>query len=320
MVTIASEATREGLGRGLVELAKNDPRVVVLCADLTNSLRLSEFEKQFPDRFIQVGIAEQNMISIAAGLAMAGKIPFACSYAAFSPGRTWDQIRVGVCYSKLPVKIIGGHTGLGIGENGAVHQALEDIALTTVLPEMTVISPGDSQETADAVRLAASLPGPVYIRVTKFPVIQIPNRPQLALGKVYQLKSGRGVAIITHGTMVGASLEAAEILKQQQIEVAVFAAPFIKPLDRHSILNIAQHFKLIITVEEHQITGGLGSLIAPLILETPRREIPNPPELLRIGIHDVFGESGTAKSLHQKYGLTATEIAKQIITRIWNLE
>lgn len=315
------EATRDGLGKGLIELAKRDPRVVVLSADLTKSLRLSEFEKLFPDRLIQVGIAEQHMISMAAGLAMAGKIPFACSYAAFSPGRTWDQIRVSVCYSKLPVKIVGGHTGLSVGENGAVHQAMEDIALTTVLPEMTVISPGDALETSEAVIAAAALPGPVYIRVSKQPSLQLPtNRPPFKLGQIYQLKSGDAVALLSHGTMLTSALAVAQALQEQGIHVSVTAVPTLKPIDAQAIVHVARHARLLVTIEEHQISGGLGSLVAPILLEANRKHLPQLPQLLRIGMQDNFGESGTPDSLLEKYQLTPPVITQQIITRLWEME
>lgn len=315
------EATRDGLGKGLIELAQRDSRVVVLSADLTKSLRLSEFEKRFPDRFIQVGIAEQHMVSMAAGLAMAGKIPFACSYAAFSPGRTWDQIRVSVCYSKLPVKLVGGHTGLTVGENGAVHQAMEDIALTTVLPEMTVISPGDASETVEAVMAAAAHPGPVYIRVSKQPSLKLPaNRPPFRLGQIYQLKSGDAVAIVSHGTMISSSLTIAQALQEQGIHASVTAVPTLKPINAQAIIHVARHARLLVTIEEHQVHGGLGSLIAPILLEASRTHLPQLPQLLRIGMQDTFGESGTPDSLLEKYQLTPSAITQHIITRLWEME
>lgn len=314
-------ATRDGLGKGLVELAKRDSRVVVLSADLTKSLRLTEFEQQFPDRFIQVGIAEQHMLSMATGLALAGKIPFACSYAAFSPGRTWDQIRVGACYSKLPVKIIGGHTGLSVGENGAVHQAMEDIALTSVLPEMTVISPGDANETAEAVMTAATTPGPVYIRVSKQPQPTLPsNRPPFKLGQIYQLKSGETITLITYGTMIATTLSVAQLLQEQGIQAGVTVVPTLKPLDAQAIIHLARHARLIVTIEEHQIIGGLGSLIAPILLEADRRHLPQIPQLMRIGMPNMFGESGTPNSLLEKYQLTPHNISQRVITRLWEME
>lgn len=315
------EATRDGLGRGLVELAKRDSRVVVLSADLTKSLRLTEFERQFPDRFIQVGIAEQHMVSMAAGLAMTGKIPFACSYAAFSPGRTWDQIRVGICYSKLPVKIIGGHTGLSVGENGAVHQAMEDIALMTVLPEMTVISPSDATETAEAVAAAASHPGPVYIRVSKQPSPALPaSRPPFQIRQIYQLRSGSDVVLLTHGTMVATALTVAETLLEQGIQAGVSVVPTLKPLDEQALIHLAQHARLLVTIEEHQIDGGLASLITPILMETPRKHLPQLPQLLRLGMRDGFGESGTPSSLLEKYQLTTQKITQKIITRLMEME
>ncbi len=317
---MSDETTREGLGRGLVELAKRDPRVVVLCADLTKSMRLSEFSKQFPDRFIQVGVAEQNMISIAAGLAMAGKIPFACSYACFSPGRTWDQIRTSVCYSKLNVKIVGGHTGLGTGENGAIHQAMEDVALTTVLPEITVLSPADSQETFEAVQMAGVHVGPVYLRVSKTVVPPLPtSRPPFTIGKIYELGAGDDIALLTYGTMVGTTLEVAAQLRVQQIDAAVYAVPTLKPLDTNAIIKLANKHRLLITIEEHQISGGLGSLISPILLETNRRDLPVSPQLLRIGMMDEFGESGLGSEVMAKYGLAAADITKKIIEKTWEL-
>lgn len=317
---MSDETTREGLGKGLVELAKRDPRVVVLCADLTKSLRLTDFATQFPDRFIQVGIAEQNMISIAAGLAMGGKIPFACSYAAFSPGRTWDQIRVSVCYSKLNVKIVGGHTGLGVGENGAVHQAMEDIALTTVLPEMTVLSPADSQETYEAVLAAGAHVGPTYLRVSKTIVKPLPShRPPFTIGKMYQLRPGTDIVLLSYGTLLSTTLEVAEQLADQQISAAVYAVPSLKPLDTTTLIKQASKYRLLVSIEEHQITGGLGSLIAPILLETSRRDLATVPQLLRIGTHDIFGESGIGSEVMAKYGLSTPAITKQIIEKTWDL-
>jgi transketolase len=256
-------ATRDGYGVGVVEAGDKDTNVVVLCCDLTDSTKSDAFKKKFPDRFFEVGVAEQNMAGIAAGLALSGKVPFIASYAVFSPGRNWDQLRVSVCYSKANVKIMGAHAGISVGPDGATHQALEDVAITRVLPGMTVIVPCDTEETRKAVLAAAQMDGPVYIRFgrEKTPLITVPETP-LEIGKAQVFREGTDVAIIACGSMVYHSLAAAEQLKAKGISVAVLNAASVKPLDEETIIRVAEQCGAVVTAEEHQITGGLGEAVA----------------------------------------------------------
>lgn len=301
------KSTREGFGEGIIEAAKLDKNVVALCADLTESCRLEKFRETYPDRFIECGVAEQNMIGMSAGLALSGKIPFACSFAVFSPGRTWDQIRVSVCYSNANVKIAGHHTGLTVGEDGATHQALEDIAIMRVLPNMTVLVPADVNQAKQMTIAAAQYIGPVYMRFNR-PASEVftdPGKP-FVIGKADVLQQGTDVTIIACGLMVWQSLEAAKQLREQNISCEVINCSSIKPLDEATILNSVQKTKKVITAEEHQIAGGLGSAIAEFLSE----KFPVP--VLRIGMPNQFGESGKADELLEKYGLTAKAIAARI--------
>lgn len=301
------KATREGFGEGIIEAAKHDDRVVVLCADLTESCRLEGFSKQFPDRFIECGVAEQNMIGMAAGLALSGQIPFTCSFAVFSPGRTWDQIRVSVCYSQANVKIMGHHTGLTVGEDGATHQALEDIAVMRVLPNMTVLVPADANEAKQATIAAAKHNGPVYIRFSreKSTVFTKATTP-FKIGEAYVLKEGNDVSLIACGLMVAETLKAAEQLEVEGISCEVINCPSIKPLDHITIIKSCEKTKKVVTIEEHQIIGGLGSAVAELLSEKL------PTKHFRIGMPNAFGESGTAKELLSKYGLSAQSVTDKV--------
>ncbi|RME53887.1 transketolase family protein [Candidatus Woesearchaeota archaeon] len=298
------KALRDGFGEGILLAAKRNKNVVALSADLTESNRLSAFKKKFPERFIEVGVAEQNLIGLAAGMAHAGKIPFAASFAAFSPGRSWDQIRVSVCYSKANVKIYGGHAGLTVGEDGATHQALEDIAIMRVLPEMIVIAPADATEMKKAVLAAAKHKGPVYLRGGREKTESVTReKDPFTIGKANVLRKGSDITIVACGLMVKAALDAARILTKAGIEAEVINMHTIKPLDTKTLLSSAKKTGKVITAEEHQITGGLGSAVS----ETLSEALPVP--LRRVGVEDAFGESGKATELLEHYGLTAKNIA-----------
>lgn len=298
--------TRNGYGEALVLLGEKNPNVVVLCGDLTESTRSLAFAKKFPDRFIEVGVAEQNMMGVAAGLAMEGKIPFVSSYAVFSPGRNWDQLRVNVCYNRANVKVAGAHTGISVGPDGATHQALEDIAITRVLPGLVVLVPCDAHETRKATIAAAKHNGPVYVRFAreKTPVITAPDAP-FAIGKAYVMQKGNDVTIVACGPLLYEALMAAEMLKGKT-GVEVINCPTIKPLDRKTIVMSAKKTGAVVTVEEHQIAGGLGGAVCEAIAE----EYPVP--VMRVGMPDSFGESGKPDELLTKYGMKAKDIVRAI--------
>ncbi len=306
-----SKATRDGFGEALVELGASNQELVVLTADLSESTKVADFAKKFPERFIECGVAEQNMAGIAAGLAAEGKIPFITSYAVFSPGRNWDQIRVSICYSNLPVKIIGCHTGLSVGPDGATHQALEDIAMMRVLPNMTVVVPCDALQTRQATQAIASIPGPCYLRLTreKTPVIN----SSFKIGKAEILETyGQDVAIVVCGPLVYQALVAAKELNDEGIKTMVINNHTIKPLDKTTLLKAARDCGAVVTVEEHQIGGGMGSAIAELLSQN----YPVPMEL--VGMLDKFGESGEPDQLFAKYGMSIfkiKEMVKKIIIR-----
>ena len=297
--------TRNGYGEALVELGEKNPDVVVLTADLAESTRALAFGEKYPDRFFEVGVAEQNMMGIAAGLAISGKIPFVSSYAVFSPGRSWDQLRVSVCYSLANVKIAGAHTGVSVGPDGATHQALEDIAITRVLPNLVVIAPCDSIETKKCTIAAAHHKGPVYFRFAreKTPVMTTEDSP-FEIGKANVLREGGDITIIACGPLVYEALLAAQDLSKENIEAEVINSHTIKPLDIKTIVESAKKTGCAVTVEEHQIHGGLGSAVA----EALAQKHPVPIEI--IGMPDTFGESGSPKELLEKYGLTSAHIVK----------
>ncbi len=299
--------TRDGYGDGLVLAGEKNKNVVVLCADLTESTRSLAFQKKFPERFVEMGVAEQNMASVAAGMALAGKIPFISSYAVFSPGRNNEQIRTTICYNEANVKIAGAHAGISVGPDGATHQALEDIGLMRMLPGMMVVVPCDAVEASKATMAAAEISGPVYLRFgrEKTPVITTAHTP-FKIGQAEIFKNGKDAVIFASGPMVHNALLAALELEQEKISVAVINIHTIKPLDKDMILKYAYETKAVVTVEEHQIHGGLGGAVAELLAQ----EMPTPLEF--IGVQDSFGESGTPAELIEKYGMGVESIKKAV--------
>lgn len=296
-------ATRDAYGETLIELARERKDIVVLDADLSKSTKTFKFSTLFPDRFFNMGIAEADMVGTAAGLATAGKIPFVSTFAVFATGRVYDQIRNSVAYPCLNVKIVATHGGITVGEDGASHQALEDIALMRALPNMGVIVPADGPETVRAVRAVAEYNGPVYLRLgrPKVPVVTSPHVP-FEVGKGTVMRQGEDITIVATGIMVNAALEAADILQSEGIFARVLNIHTIKPLDEALLIKAAMETKAVVTVEEHSVIGGLGSAVAEFLGE-------NKPVLLkRLGIPDCFGESGSPESLLEKYGLTPRDI------------
>jgi len=304
---VDQDTIRAGFGRGLKAAGESNNQVVALCADLTESTQISIFSEKFPERFIQTGIAEQNLVAVASGLAMVGKIPFASSYAAFNPGRNWEQIKTTIGINNQPVKIVGGHAGIGVGPDGATHQMLEDIALMRVLPNMIVIVPGDAIEAEKATRAIAENCKPSYIRLArvKTPIISTDESP-FEIGKAYILNEGHDVSLMGTGVMTYQLLVAAKILKDQGIIAEVIHVPTIKPLDSDTILASAHKTGRVVTAEEAQISGGFGGAVAELLSEK------KPTPLLRIGIVDRYGESGEPAELFDFFGLTGEHIAKKV--------
>jgi transketolase len=300
-------APREVYGKTLVELGRENRDIVVLDADLKPSTMTQYFEKEFPERFFEVGIAEQNMIGIASGLAASGKIPFASTFAVFAPGRCLDQIRVSVAQARLNVKIVVTHAGLTVGEDGASHQALEDLALVGSLPGFTVIVPADGVETAQAIRAVAAQKGPCYVRLCrpKLPVIYNENY-RFQVGKAHEIKSGTDATVIACGVMVAPALDAARQLAREGIDCRVVNMSTLKPIDEAAITKAAEETGAIVTAEEHQEAGGLGSIVARIAA----RHHPVPMEF--VAVKDVFGESGKPAELMEKYGLTSKEIAAAV--------
>ncbi|MFC1627416.1 transketolase family protein [Patescibacteria group bacterium] len=308
------QATRDGFSKGLVQAAQQDDSLVVLTADLTDSTRVGEFKKLFPNRFFNVGVAEQNLAGIAAGLALSGKTPFITSYSVFSPGRNWEQIRISICYQNTNVKIIGHHSGVHTGPDGATHQGLEDIAITRCLPNLTVISPCDALEAAKATLAIAKHQGPAYLRLTrnKTPLITSQNT-EFEIGKANILQSGTDVTIVGTGPLLSQALKAAEKLLGEKIKAEVINCHTIKPLDTKTILQSVKKTHCLVTVEDHQIMGGLGSVI----VESLAQEYAAPLTEM-IGIKDKFGQSGTPEELWKQYHLDADSIikaVKKVITR-----
>lgn len=301
---LTAEPIRKGFGRGLLEAGKLNNQVVACCADLSESTQMSLFKEAFPERFIEIGVAEQNLVTVGSGLAAMGKIPFVSSYAAFSPGRNWEQIRTTACLNNRPVKIVGSHAGVSVGPDGATHQMLEDIALMRVLPNMVVIAPCDSVEAQKATMAMATDKRPNYLRLAReaTPIITTEQTP-FEIGKAYVFMPGADVTIIATGTMTYQALVAAEKLYKDGIEAEVIHVPTIKPLDSKSILASVRKTKHVVTAEEAQIAGGLGGAIAELLAE----ECPAP--LVRIGMKDRFGESGKPDELLGAFGLDAKHIA-----------
>ncbi len=296
-------ATRDAYGAALVELGAQDERIVVLDADLSKSTKTSEFAKAYPERFINVGIAEQNMATVAAGLSIVGKIPFASSFAMFAAGRGFEQVRNGIGYPHLNVKIGASHAGLSVGEDGGTHQSIEDVALMREIPGMTVIVPADSNETRQAVLAAAAMEGPVYLRLGRMAVPEVNGEDyRFEIGKGVLLRPGKDVVIFASGLMVSVALEAAVDLQKQGITAAVANIHTIKPLDVEFVVKMAKECGAAVTAEDHSIIGGLGSAVAEALSENA------PTPLCRIGIKDVMGESGSPAQLFEKYGLTAKDI------------
>lgn len=300
-------ATRDAYGMALVELGKKYPNIVVLDADLSCSTKTALFAKNFPERFFNMGISEQDMMGTAAGLALTGKIPFASTFAIFATGRAWEQIRQTICYSNANVKIVATHGGITVGEDGATHQALEDVALMRVIPTMTVIVPADAYETVQCITTAVDYYGPMYIRLgrSKVPSV-LPADYKFSIGKAFIFNIGRDVNIIANGIMVAEALKAAEVLNKEGISTGVANFSSVKPLDKESLLDIAKNSKLLITAEEHSIIGGLGSAVAEFVSEN------HPVKVKRIGVNDTFGCSGSWKELIKFYGLTAENIINTV--------
>jgi transketolase len=304
-------ATRDAYGSALLEVGKKMENIVVLDADLSGSTKTGKFAKAFPERFFNIGIAEQNMVGIAGGISLTGKIAFASTFAMFETGRAWEQVRQTVCYSNLNVKLVATHGGLTVGEDGASHQALEDVALMRVLPNMIVIVPADGIETEQVIRTIASHYGPVYVRLgrVKVPVV-MPAEYRFQIGKAYAFHIGKDANIIAAGIMVSAALEAREMLKDEGIDAGVINMSTVKPLDEDMLLKAAEASSVIVTAEEHSIIGGLGGAVSEFLSER------KPVKVKRIGVRDEFGRSGKPDELLKFYGLTAEDIARSIQTSL----
>jgi len=310
---IEHAATRDGFGAGLVLAADEDKNVVGLCADLLESVKMEAFAEKYPDRFIEMGICEQSMASVASGMSAMGKIPFAASYAIFNPGRNWEQIRTTVCYNNANVKIVGSHSGVTVGEDGGSHQCLEDIALTRVLPHMIVIVPCDAIEAKKATLAAAKIKGPVYLRLTrsKTPVITDENAPfEIGRSQVAYETQNAQVGIVACGPVLYNAIRAANELWKTGVAVSVLNLSTIKPLDEKGILDFTEKSgRKIVTVEEHSILGGMGSAVSELLA----KHLPTPIEF--VGTKDVFGQSGAPSELIEHYGLGVSSI-KDAVTRV----
>lgn len=306
---------RKGYGDGLLEAGKQDERIVALCADLTGSTMTSIFSKVFPNRFVQMGIGEQSMASVASGMAAMGKIPFLASYAMFSPGRNWEQIRTTICYNDANVKIAGAHAGVSVGPDGGTHQAVEDIAIMRVIPRMTVIVPCDAIEAKKATLAAAKMKGPVYIRLAReaTPIITTEATP-FAIGKAQEFfrpKDGIAVqaGIIVVGALVHNAIKAAHELENEGVGVTVMNLGTVKPVDMDAVVQCAQETGAVVTVEEHQIKGGAGSAVAEVLVQH------HPVPMEYIGVHDVFGQSGEPNELIEHYGMGVSHI-KEAVKRV----
>jgi transketolase len=300
---------RDGYGTGLVKAGEENQNVVVLCADLTESTRSLAFREKFPARFLEIGISEQNMASVASGMAAMGKVPFISSYAMFSPGRNWEQIRTTICYNDQNVKIGGAHAGVSVGPDGATHQAIEDIAIMRVLPNMTVIVPCDAHEAERATLAAARHQGPVYVRFArdKTPVVTTPETPfELGKASIFWGNDAPQVAIIATGAMVYNSIVAAAELEKQGVKAIVLNMHTIKPIDEEAIISAAKSSGAVVTAEEHQMIGGLGSAVAEVLV----KNYPVPMEF--VGVRDRFGESGNPSELMEYFGLAPRHIAEAV--------
>ncbi|EHQ92233.1 transketolase family protein [Desulfosporosinus youngiae] len=300
-------ATREAYGRALLILGAENPNVVVLDADLSKSTKTADFGKNYPERFFNMGIAEANMLGTAAGLAAAGKIPFASTFAIFAVGRAFEQIRNSIAYPKLNVKIAATHSGITVGEDGGSHQAIEDVAIMRAVPNMVVLVPADGEETRQVILAAANYYGPVYIRMGRLDVpLLFGDDYQFEIGKANVLKEGTDAAIMANGVMVSMALEAAAELAAEGINVSVVNVASVKPLDEETIVRIAKTTKAVVTAEEHNVIGGLGSAISEVLAEK------QPTPIVRVGLKDTFGESGKPSELLEKYGLTKGDLVKAV--------
>lgn len=300
-------SVREAFGKALVELGKENENVVVLDADLSASTQTKLFAKEFPDRFFDIGIAEQDLMGTAAGLAAVGKIPFTATFAVFATGRTYDQIRNTVCYSNFNVKIIGTHGGVTVGEDGATHQALEDVALMSNLPNMTVIVPSDYAETFSAIKYAASINTPVYVRVARANLADVFEDGYEISTKAKVMREGKDLTIITNGETLQECLVAVEELAKSGIDAELLHMPFVKPFDKDSVIKSAKKTGLVVTVENHSIKGGLGSAVCEVLSEV------HPTKVVRLGVNDEFGMSGTAGELMAHFKLDSKSIVKRIV-------
>lgn len=300
---LEQEPIRKGFGRGLLEAGKRWDNVVAACADLTDSTQMSLFAKEFPERYVEIGVAEQNLVTVGSGLAAMGKVPFVSSYAAFSPGRNWEQIRTTICLNDRPVKVVGSHAGVSVGPDGATHQMLEDLALMRVLPNMVVIAPCDSVEAQKATIAMATDKRPNYMRLAReaTPVFTTDKTP-FEIGKAYVFAEGSDVSLIATGTMTYQALAAAASLRKDGIRAEVVHVPTVKPLDRETILRSVKKTGAVVTAEEGQMIGGLGGAIAELLAEE------QPAPMQRIGMRDRFGESGAPDQLLEHFGLDAKHI------------
>ena len=300
-------ATRDAYGEALLELGREKKNVVVLDADLSGSTKTGKFAKEFPDRFYNLGVSEQDLIGTAGGLSLTGKLPFASTFAVFETGRAWEQIRQTICYSNLNVKLVATHSGITVGEDGASHQAIEDVTLMRVIPNMTVIVPADAHETRQVIRTIADYFGPVYVRLgrAKVPAV-MPEDYRFQIGKAHVFHIGKDANIVAMGIMVAVALESAKILRDEGIDTGVINMSTVKPLDTDTLLRASKACRLIVTAEEHSVIGALGSAVSEFLSEN------NPTRLLRIGIKDTFGCSGTSKELLKLYGLTADNMVKSI--------
>ncbi len=323
--TIEQKPTRDGYGVGLIEAGEKDPRVVTLCADLTESTRTEAFAKKFPERFIEMGVAEQNMSTVASGLANYGKIPFMTSYAMFSPGRNWEQIRTTICYNNMPVKIVGSHSGVSVGPDGATHQAIEDIAIMRVIPNMTVVYPCDAEEARKATVASLEINGPVYLRFAreKTPLFTTKNSPfeigraeivwdSLTEVRLPSVADGSrtskklDIAIIACGPLVHNAILAAAELEKEGLKIRVINNHTIKPMDGKTIIDAAKDAGAIVTVEEHQVAGGMGSAVAEILA----KNFPVPIQF--VGVDNRFGESGKPAELIEKFGMGVESIKKAV--------
>jgi len=310
--TVERSPTRNGYGDGLLEAGKRDDRVVAICCDLTGSTRTDQFASEFPDRFIQAGVAEQNLASVGSGMSAMGKIPFIASYAMFSPGRNWEQVRTTICYNNANVKIVGAHAGVSVGPDGATHQAIEDMAITRALPNMVVIAPADEHEARKATLAAAKYEGPVYFRLGRSatPIVTTAETP-FEIGKAIRMYTRKEfnekkVGIVVTGSLLFNALMAAEEMNKEGVGVSVLHMATVKPLDSEALIEFAKEHGNIVTVEEHQIIGGLGGAVAECLGEN------YPTKMVRVGVNDTFGESGEPDELIAHFGMDIPSIMNAV--------